>query len=309
MDARQDLDQRRLPGAIRSEQRHDLARLEVEVDRVDGQDARETLGETAGSKDGSSRCRSRGLRRERPLPISDCPASAGRTLREVPVRLAGRFLVRHVLVDVVDRVPPGVLAGEVGHVGRHRRGRSGSRRTGSRPRRCRSSWYARMSWHLASCDGHVGPALRHLVGRRPDAAEHAALHDGLRRRKLHVLPGDRDLSQAEIPACLDRVQHADRHPVVGHEERVHVVVRLGQRVLGVGLRGLGLPGRREVVESRCLMSPVRDERIEDLLVALLELGRAGLTRIAADEGVIARRVRRRRPPSRPIARPPSGRAR
>ena len=36
-----------------------------------------------------------------------------------------------------------------------------------------------------------------------------------------------------------------------------------------------------------LTLPVRDERVEDLVVALLELGRAGLAGIAADEGVVA----------------------
>ena len=37
------------------------------------------------------------------------------------------------------------------------------------------------------------------------------------------------------------------------------------------------------------MSPFVDERVEDLVVALLELGRAGLARVAADERVVALR--------------------
>ena len=47
--------------------------------------------------------------------------------------------------------------------------------------------------------------------------------------------------------ALDCLHDADRLAVIGNEEGVDVVVRLGQRVFGKGLRRLGLPAGRQLV--------------------------------------------------------------
>ena len=91
-----------------------------------------------------------------------------------------------------------------------------------------------------------------------------------------------------MPGGLDRLQDAERHAVIGDEEGVDLVVVGGQRVLGVGLRRLGLPGRRELIHDD-LDVALGDQRIEHGVIALLHEGRAGLTGVAADQDVVALR--------------------
>ncbi len=92
------------------------------------------------------------------------------------------------------------------------------------------------------------------------------------------------------PGAVDRLQHAERHAVVGHQEGVDLVGVLRQRVLGVGLGRLGLPFRRELIHDD-LDVALLDEGIEDRVIAVLHLRRAGLPGVPADQDVAALRHR------------------
>ena len=87
-------------------------------------------------------------------------------------------------------------------------------------------------------------------------------------------------------ARLDRLQDAERHAVIGDQECLDVVVVYGQCVLGVGLRRLGLPARRELIHDD-LDVALLDQRVEGDVVAFLHQRRARLARVAADQHIVA----------------------
>src|SRR5687768_5873 len=104
--------------------------------------------------------------------------------------LARRLVVRRVLVDFVDVEPVLMRAGEFRHLlPAHQIDRR------LHPRNVGGVVVDLVGRADVLALGHgdrgLGARHRHLVRRRPDAAEHAAFDDRLRRRQFHVLPGDR----------------------------------------------------------------------------------------------------------------------
>ena len=85
MHAGQDLDQRRLAGAVVADQRHDLAGVDVEIDVGQGRDGAEVLGDAAQAQhEFARRVLSAGVRhrpasRHSPEPMTSGRRVGGRT--------------------------------------------------------------------------------------------------------------------------------------------------------------------------------------------------------------------------------------
>ena len=75
MLARQKIEQRRLPGAVRSDEPDDFARADRKRDAIDGGDAAETLDQSVGDENGRRFAISpaRASRRHRFVPAYDFP--------------------------------------------------------------------------------------------------------------------------------------------------------------------------------------------------------------------------------------------
>ena len=215
--AREDLDERALAGAVR-------ARAGRRWSRRRASRSTSSTARMPGNRFVSPVARRTGtpavpLSRDRRVPGPVRPSPS--TLPATPWSgSAGGLLVRRVLVDVVDRVPPGGgAAHELADVGRRDQV---DRRLGERDlarRRCRSSWSPRDGLAVRQLDRDLGaapwpsrqaPARRSRTWRPSTMA--CAAGNSTSWPVTRIVPGS-------MPAASMALQDAHRHPVVRRRGR------------------------------------------------------------------------------------------